>query len=160
MRIDFRFHLNHYKSYSRLGIALHRFRKTMLDIEIFDLNRIIDSLTEELSYNSRCISDSLPTYIWNNTTKHHFHSFKNLHIKLYLSYKKKFSGLLHKFNINKAKKIKPINFSCIIKDEHYKFIKQHHKPYTSNNETVISTNISPAEFLNNSKDSLNNTNEK
>jgi len=58
-----RFHLSDYKSFSRFGTALHRFRKTILDIEIFDLNRIIDSLTEELSYNSRILFDSLPIYM-------------------------------------------------------------------------------------------------
>jgi len=135
-----RFHLNHYKSYSRLGTALHRFRKTILDIKIFDLNRF--------SYWEIILQ--LKIHIWLLTNiymeQHRKTSllFNNLYIKLYLSYKKKFSWLLINLTINKVKKIKPINFSYIIKDEHYKFIKQHHNiPYTSNNETVINRTILP-----------------
>jgi len=70
------FHLTHYKSTMKFERSLHIFRTSLLNIEIFYLNRIIDSLTKELCSYSRILSDSLPTYIWNNITNYHFRSFK------------------------------------------------------------------------------------
>jgi len=154
-----RFYLSHYKSFSRFGTALHKFRKTMLDIEIFDLNRI-DSLTEELSYNSRILSDSLPTYIWNNITNHHFYSFNNLYFKLFLSHKKNFIGFYINLTLTRLGR-SDLSISLVLSYEHYKFIKQHHKnPSTSNNGTLIRTKIIPSNFFGISQDPLNNTNDK
>jgi len=131
----------------------------MLNIEIFDLNRIIYFLTKELSRTSRILSDTLPTYIWNNITNYHFRSFNNLYTKLFSSYKQKFQSLSHSFKMNKIKKIKPINYNVIVNDENYKVIKSlHRNPLLSNNETCVEIKIE-LKFSKNSQDSLNNKNE-
>jgi len=100
-----RFHLIHYKSKLKLAKALHSFRNVILNTEIFDLNRIIDSLFNKLSRISKILSDGLPTFIWNSITNHHSFSFNKLHIKLFFSYKKKFLWPQHLSKLNKAKKI-------------------------------------------------------
>jgi len=122
-----RFHLTHYKSKSKLARALHSFRKIVLNIEIFDLSRTIASLTNELSIISRMLSDSFPTFIWNNITNHYFPAFNNLHFKLFSSYKKKFLWLLRTSKLNKVKKIKPITFSCLCNETNNKVIKAYLK---------------------------------
>jgi len=139
--------------------SLHVFRISILNIEIFDLNRIIDSLTKKLCNNSRILSDSLPTYIWNNITNYHFRSFNNLHTKLFSAYKKKFYWLLHRNYMNKTKIIKPINYHVIINKENHKIIKVFHRnPTLTNNETLSNIKIEPSDFLQDLGDPLNNTN--
>jgi len=76
MNMNKRFYLTHYKSIRKFERSLHIFRLSLLNIEIFDLNRLIDSLTKKLCDISRMLSDSLPTYIW-NITNYHFYSFTN-----------------------------------------------------------------------------------
>jgi len=159
MNMNNRFHLIHYKSTLRFEKTLHNFRTSMLNIEIFDLNRIIDSLTKKLCNISRILSDSLPTYIWNNITNYHFHSFNKLHTKLHLIYKKKISWLLFKNNINKITKIKPIHYYAIINNGNHKITKASYRnPTLTNNETLVNIKIEPLNFLRVSGDPLNNTN--
>jgi len=85
-----RFHLIHYKSTLKLEKTLHTFRITMFNIEIFDLNnRIIDSLTKELSRTSKILYLVLYQLIYGITTLTII-SFNNLYTKLFFSYKQKF----------------------------------------------------------------------
>jgi len=156
-----RFHIIHYKSKLRLAKALHTFRRVILNTEIFDLNRIIDSLTNKLSHVSKILSDSLPTFIWNSITNHHLSSFNNLHIKLFSSYKKKFLWLQHLTKLNKTKEIKPIEFSCLVNGVNNKVLKASQKnPITSNNEILVQTKIDPTQFLDYPSDPLNTINNK
>jgi|GEM_PF-7002331 len=154
-------YLTHYKSTVKFERSLHIFRTSILNIEIFDLNRIIDSLTKKLYNCSRILSDTLPTYIWNNITNYHFSSFNKLHIKLFSAYKKKCFWLIHKNNINKIKKIKPINYYAITSNVNHKIIKaSDSKPMLTNNETLVNIKIEPSNFLQVSRDPLNNTNKR
>jgi len=155
-----RFHLTHYKSISKLEKALHIFRTTLLNTEIFDLNRIMDSITRELFYTSKLLSDTLPPYIWNSIINFHFRSFNNSYWKLFHTHKKKFRSLLHRSKINKIKKIKPITYNCLVNNDNYKIIKSHHKnPFLSNNETCVEITIDPLDFFEDCQDPLNHTNE-
>jgi len=128
-----RFHLIHYKSKLRLGKALHSFRKIILNTEIFDLNKIIDLFTNKLFRILKILSDSLSTFIWNSIINYHFPSFNNLHTKLFSSYKKKFHWLQHISKLNKIKKIKPIEFSCINEENHE--VPNHTKKILSHSTT-------------------------
>jgi len=143
-----RFHLTHYKSKLRFERALHSFRKIVLNTEIFDLSRIIGFLSHKLSNISKVLSDSLPTFIWNSITNRHITSFNIFHFKLFSSYKKKFLWLQHVSKINKAKKIKPIEFSSLVNGGNKKIIKSFSKdPFTSNKETLFQTKIDPLQFV-------------
>jgi len=116
----------------------------------------------KLSYISRILSDSLPAYIWNNVTNFHFRSFNNLYIKLFPSHKKKFFWLLHRSELNKANKIKTINFNYIMNSNNHKVLKplQKSSHIQSTNETLIKINIEPSNFLDDMQDSLSKTNNK
>jgi len=156
-----RFHFIHYKSKLKLARALHSFRRIILNTEIFYLSRLIAFLTNKLSNISKMLSDFLPTFIWNSIINRHFFSFNKFHSKLISFYKKKFLWLLQASKSNKAKKIKPIEFSCLVNDENNKVIKSHPKVLiTSNNETLVQTKIDPMQFLDASADPLNTTNNK
>jgi len=133
----------------------------MLNVEIFDLNRLIDSFTKKLCDISRTLSDFLPTYVWNNITNYHFRSFNKLHTKLYSAYNKKISWLIFKDNINKTKKIKPIHYHAIINDENHKIIKASDRnSILTDKETFVDIKIEPSNFLQVLWDPLNNTNKR
>jgi len=161
MNMNNRFYLTHYKSIRKFERSLHIFRISMLNVEIFDLNRLIDSLTKKICDISRTLSDSLPTYIWNNIINYHFRSFNKSHTKLYSAYKKKISWLLLKNNINKTKKIKPIHYYAIINDGNHKITKASDRnPTLTNKETLVNIKIEPSNFLEILGDPLNNTNKR
>jgi len=138
---------------------LQRFRTSILNIEIFDLNRNIDFLINKLFINSKLLSDSLPSYIWNSITSYHFDSFNKLHNKLHSPYKKKFQWLAHKNNMNKIKKIKPITYNVITNKGNYKIINTFHiNPVLTNNKTLTNIKIEPSQFFQDLSVPLNNTN--
>jgi len=156
-----KFHFTHYKSFSRLESALQGFKTKLLNIEIFDVNRIIDSLTKKLSYFGRVLSDSLPAHIWNNMNNHHFRSFHNLYVKLQSTHRKKFQWISHKTKVNNIKRIKSIEYACNMKDHNYSFIKPNLKKTNMHNEeTIVNIEINPSEFMEIAQDPLKITNDK
>jgi len=69
--------------------------------------------------------------------------------------------LHHLSKLNKAKKIKPIEFSCLVNEVNSKVIKSYsNDPITTNNEILNQTKIDPLQFLDASVDLLNTTNYK
>jgi len=158
-----RFRVTHFKSKLKLERALHSFREVILNTEIFDLSRTITFLTDKLYKVSKILSDSFPTFIWNSIIKRYFPSFNNSQFKMFSFYKKKFHRLLRAAKLSKAKKIKPIGFSCLVNEVNSKkkIIKSHPKnPVPSVNETLVQTSIDPVEFLDFSIDPVNTTNDK
>lgn len=91
-----KFILHHFKSEKKLEGLLFKFRNGILNIEIGDLYRLINSLQRKLLDSIRILSCSLPNYIWREILKHHFISFKNFQKKLYYTHKNKFLWLLQK----------------------------------------------------------------
>jgi len=89
---------------------VYHFRKRLLQLEIFDLFRTIDCLNRQLTYFFHDLSNHLPKHIWNEIFKYHLNSFNNYKQKLTLTHKNKLDELLYKFNKDKLKKIKPINY--------------------------------------------------
>jgi len=91
----------------------------------------------------------------------YFCSFNNLHIKLFFSYKKKFIWLQHLFKVNKTKKIKPIEFTCLVNEVKNKVIKSFPKnPIILNNEILVQTKIDPVQYIDVPSDPLITTNNK
>jgi len=62
---------------------------------------------------------------------------------------------------HKTKKIKPIEFSCLVNEDSNKFIKSFPKnPITSKNETLVQTKIDPLQYMDVSSDPLTTINSK
>jgi len=120
----------------------------ILDIEIFELHRTIDSLKRDLTYTTFNLSNILLDHIWNSIQKHHILAFRRCNTRMFLIHKKKFEWLLHK-RVQKNMEVKPIKFSCITnKNTHTKLLKfNDNDPFTTANETLTKVNLIPFCFL-------------
>jgi len=84
---NIKFYSNHYKTTKKLERLLHNSQKKILQIEIFDLHRLIDLLNRELTRLSYKLTDTLPIHIWNDIQKFHLNSFKNFSYRLFQRHK-------------------------------------------------------------------------
>lgn len=96
-------HIYYQKSVQKIESLLYRFRKSLLNIEIFDLHRLIPKLQKELIQNSLRLSASLPEVILNSILNSSFNIFTRYKKKTEYYHGKKFSWLMNqkwKFALN------------------------------------------------------------
>jgi len=159
-----RLHIFHHRSVKMAENVLRKCKSRILDIEIFELHRTIDSLKRDLTHTTFYLSNILPYYIWKNIRKHHILAFRRCNTRLFFTHKKKFEWLLHKTSLNNTKEIKSITFSCITNNNTHakKFLKCNDtEPFTTTNETLIKVNLNPSSFLSHTSNNiLNHTNQE
>jgi len=154
---------NHYKTTKKLERLLYNSQKKILQIEIFDLHRLIDSLYKELSCLSSRLINSLPAHIWNNIHKFHYNSFKNFSHRLLQRHKMKYFWLTYNNNMNMIMKIKPIQYCCLQSNlENGNDNKKYVLPtYHLNPDKIITqVNVDPKKYMNHITNPLNHTNNK
>src|SRR5436190_12504264 len=83
------FNLYHYRSAKKLDSVLLKLRQEILDIEIFDLHRIINVHKKNICKYTQRLSNNVPSYILKEIFQHHNICFKRYHHKLYHIHKKK-----------------------------------------------------------------------
>jgi len=88
--------LHHKKANSRIESLLYRFKRSALNIEIFDLYRLIGTLQKELVQNSFNLSKCLPTGILNAILKDQFNLYVQYRKKLEFSHRNKLNWLIDK----------------------------------------------------------------
>jgi len=88
--------VQNFKAVRKLNGALQNFKSEILEIEIFDLYKLIRLLNNELSHLSQDISAILPPLIWHSIKKHHLIAFNNLKYRLFRIHQKKLKGLITK----------------------------------------------------------------
>jgi len=90
-----------FQSYSKMNGLLHKFKSEIIDIEIFDLYKLIHLSNKELIF----------AWPFHAIKKHHSISFNNLKHRLSLTYQKKFKWILTKTNNEIRNNIKLICYS-------------------------------------------------
>jgi len=105
------FTYKHYKSYQKLERIVCNSKKKILNIEIFDLHRYIHYLNRNAMGLTSYLSNNLPSHIY-EILRTYSMSFKKYRSRLFNKYKEKFLWLKQKSEINLAKQIKPIKYSC------------------------------------------------
>jgi len=103
--------VQNFKAIRKLNGVLHNFKTELLEIEIFDIYKLIRYLNNELSLLSQDMSSILPPAIWNSIKRHHSISFNNLKYRLNRNHQKKLNGLIKKTSNEKINKIKRIQYS-------------------------------------------------
>jgi len=91
-----KFHFNHYKTSKKFERLLYNLKKKILQLEIFDLHRLIDWLTKDLSFLSFNLSNILLIYIWRVIQNFHLKSFNNFHHRLSQEHKTSILGYYRK----------------------------------------------------------------
>jgi len=134
----------------------------ILNLEIYDLNRTLETILKELAQISWNLANTLPMYFWHNILIQHARPFENSRLRLSRSHEKKFCWLKDSWERKHISKIKPIKFTYVLnKHEHFKVIKfMQEAPVTSSGESLLNINITPTEFSLSSQASLNNNNHK
>jgi len=158
---NIKFYSNHYKTTKKLERLLCNSQKKILQIEIFDLHRLIDSLHKELSCLSSRLTNSLPPHIWNGIQGFHYNSFKNFSLRLFQQHKKKYFWLSYNKNLNMTRKIKPIQYHCVQSnpENENNNIKYVLSTYQVNPEKLITqVYVDPTKYVNQITNPLNHTN--
>jgi len=158
-----KFSFNHHKTIKKLERLLYNSKKKILQMEIFDLHRSIDSLNRELTCLSSRLTNTIPVHIWNNIQKFHYNSFNNFSHRMFHRQKNKYLWLSHKKNMDMTKKIKPIKYHCIqtnLETENYniKYVLPNQK--STSEEPSTSVNIDPRKYVNQITNPLSHTNHK
>ena len=109
--LKFKLQLYHYRSRQKLDKLIDYFKYRIIEIEIFDLYRSLDSLNYELLGLSYKLSNQLPVNILNKIWSYHSVSFMNYYNRLEHENDKKLSWLMNKKEQAKLRKIKPIFFN-------------------------------------------------
>ncbi|XP_011858662.1 PREDICTED: uncharacterized protein LOC105556190 [Vollenhovia emeryi] len=128
---------------------MHKLKKNLLNLEIFDTHRAIGFYRNLTHKHFNHIQNTLPPHILISIMRHHLISFNNHSDRLYQKHRKKINSLLSAKNFHTLNNIKPI----LIPSNSFDSQKNNN---TSNNINIIH----PTEFLNSSCEILKNTNEK
>lgn len=107
-----KFSFFHQKLMRRIESLQYRLKKSVLNIEIFDLFRQISTLQKRLVHSSLFLSELLPFYFIKNILFQLFYApkTKNRHSK-------KLNWLLKKKNRFLLRTIRPISFLCLMNDK-------------------------------------------
>jgi len=98
--------VHNFKAVRKLNGLLHKFKSEILEIEIFNLYKLIRLSNNELSLLSQDISNIIPPAMWDSIKRHHLISFNNFKYRLNRNYYKKLKGLIIKTTNEKINKIK------------------------------------------------------
>jgi len=159
---DSRFYFKNYKSIRNINKLLNNTKKKILKIEIFDLNRQLHKIKNEIKTLAENLSEFLPVYIWND-----FYDKKNCLFSKYTCNIKekndrKYLWLLKRTDRERLSKIKNINFQ-VHKDINnseivYKLEGEHIN--NTNLQKITDITISPKKFEEVGRSFLTQTNEK
>jgi len=107
------FHLVDHRSQHKLSKLLHSTKRRILNIEGYDLHRILQKIKQEISIISKNLSDLLPAYIWRDIHDRNHWFFEKYRHKIQLVNDRKISWMTKKKDSVIIDNIKNINYQAV-----------------------------------------------
>jgi len=143
------FHLVDHRSQHNLSKLLHSTKRRILNIESYDLHRILQKIKQEISIISRSLSDLLPAYIWRDIYDRNHWFFEKYRQRIQLANDKKILWIRKKKDSVIVDNIKNINYQAVydINKNTTTFISDE---IEANNDSMVKYNINicPKKFKN------------
>jgi len=142
-------HLINHKSQHNLSKLLYSTKRRILNIESYDLHRVLQKIKQEISIISRSLSDLLPAYIWRDIYDSNYWFFEKYRQRIQLVYDKKILWMRKKKDLVRVDNIKNINYQAFY-DKNKNTTAFISDELEVNNDDMVkyNINISPKKFKN------------